>query len=110
MAFDKNLITMNSRIPFRRNQVRRQHERRANLYPFNSPEWVAMMQASFELWPKQDRREAERRAADRRQLERRATRRNPAAARHLRQHHRSFASDILAEDEKKMIMDLFREG
>lgn len=101
---------MNNQTQFRRNEIRRQKERRINQYAFNSPEWVAMMRASFELWPKHDRRETERRTADRRKLERRADRRNPAATQHLRQQHRTFASDILAEDEKKMIMDLFREG
>lgn len=99
-----------SKIQFRRTHARRQNERRANQYTFNSPEWVAMMRANFELWPKQDRRESERRAADRRKLERRAHRRNPAAARHLRHQNSALTNDILADDEKKMIMDLFREG
>ena len=101
---------MDNQTQFRRNEVRRQKERRTNPYAFNSPEWVAMMRASFELWPKHDRRETERRAADRRKLERRANRRNPAATRHLRHQHHSLSSDILADDEKKMIMDLFRDN
>lgn len=101
---------MDNQTQFRRNEVRRQKERRTNPYAFNSPEWVAMMRASFELWPKHDRRETERRAADRRKLERRANRRNPAATWHLRHQHRSLSSDILADDEKKMIMDLFRDN
>lgn len=101
---------MDNKIQFRRIHARRQNERRANPYSFNSPEWLAMMRANFELWPKYDRRESERRAADRRQRERRAHRRNPAATRHLRHQNSILAKDILADDEKKMIMDLFREG
>ena len=101
---------MNNHTQFRRNEVRRQKERRTNQYAFNSPEWVAMMRASFELWPKHDRRETERRAADRRKLERRANRRNHLATRHLRHQQHALSSDILADDEKKMIMDLFRDS
>lgn len=67
------------------------------------------MRESYELWPKHDRREMERRTADRRATERRTQRRNSLAAKHLRRSNRHFAEDILAEDEKKMIMDLFRE-
>jgi len=65
---------------------------------------------NYELWPKYDRREMERRTADRRAAERRTQRRNSLAAKHLRQSGRLFSDDILAEDEKKMIMDLFRDG
>lgn len=67
------------------------------------------MKENYELWPKYDRREMERRKADRRATERRTQRRNSLAAKHLRRSNRHFSDDILAEDEKKMIMDLFRD-
>lgn len=67
------------------------------------------MMENYELWPKQERRTLERRTADRRSAERRVQRGNSFAARHLRRSGRPFSEDILAEDEKKMIMDLFRD-
>lgn len=108
MKVEQLLIAMNTDTHFRRNHSRRQSERRANPFPFNSPEWIAVMKESYELWPKYDRREMERRTADRRAAERRTQRRNSLAAKHLRRSNRFTADDILAEDEKKMIMDLFR--
>lgn len=66
------------------------------------------MMENFELWPKTDRREVERRSADRRSAERRAQRRNTLAVKHLRRYQHSVTDEILAEEEKKMIMDLFR--
>lgn len=67
------------------------------------------MMENFELWPKYDRREVERRSADRRSAERRTQRRNTLAAKHLRRFQHGFSDEILAEEEKKMIMDLFRD-
>jgi len=100
---------MSTNSHFRRMFIRRQEERRSNPYAFNSPEWVAVMMENFELWPKTDRRMGERRSSDRRHIERRTKRRNPAAAKYLRRPARSELKDVLAEDERRMIMDLFRD-
>lgn len=109
MKVEQMLIAMNTETHFRRQHSRRQSERRVNPFPFNSPEWIAVMMENYQLWPKYDRRESERRMADRRAAERRAQRRNSSAAKLLRRSGRLFADEILAEDEKQMIMDLFRE-
>lgn len=100
---------MKADISFRRNHARRQKERRTNPFAFNSPEWIEVMMKNFALWPKHDRREGERRSCERRSLDRRSQRRHAMAARHAHRSQRFLADDILAEDEKKMIMDLFRE-
>lgn len=100
---------MASEIQFRRNFVRRQKERRVNPYAFNSPEWIAMMRESYELWPRVDRRFRERRSSERRHFERRSQRRNPSGAKQLRRDIGIAREDILADDEKQMIMDLFRD-
>lgn len=109
MKVEQLLIAMNTETHFRRTHSRRQSERRVNPFPFNSPEWIAVMMENYQLWPKLDRRESERRTAERRAAERRTQRRNSPAAKLLRRAGRLSADDILAEDEKKMIMDLFRE-
>ena len=67
------------------------------------------MKEQFVLWPKQDRRNSDRRASDRRAEERRSFRRNAKSFRHIRNPQPSLAANILEEDEKKMIMDLFRD-
>ena len=100
---------MSPQTHFRRTFIRRQEERRTNPYAFNSPEWIAVMMENFELWPKSDRRSGERRSSDRRNFDRRSNRRHPAAAKYLRRPARPELNDILAEEERKMIMDLFRD-
>ena len=92
----------------RRRTVRRQQERRKNNFEFNSPEWIAMMKENYVLWPKYDRRKRERRSSDRRKADRRSIERNTSAASWLRQPKIS-ADSILDDDEKQMILDLFRE-
>lgn len=67
------------------------------------------MMENFELWPKTDRRNGERRASDRRNFDRRSNRRNPSAAKYLRRPVRAELKDVLAEEERKMIMELFRD-
>ena len=93
----------------RRELVRRQKERRKNDFEFNSPEWIAMIQEHYVLWPKYDRRKQERRSRDRRNSERRSTERNSSAAKYLRQSDFVSSDDILDHNEKRMILDLFRK-
>lgn len=100
---------MNSKTNYRRNHARRHKERRSNPFEFNSPEWIALMMEQFVLWPKQDRRNSDRRSSDRRAQERRTFSRNAYSSRHIRHPQPSLTADILEEDEKKMIMDLFRD-
>jgi len=100
----------NTQSNSRRCLIRRQQERRANPFAFNSPEWVAMMRQQFLLWPKEERRRLDRRDADRRSLERRAAMRSTARAKKLRLPHLHTIGSILDEEERQMIMDLFREN
>ena len=100
---------MSPKTHFRRTYVRRQEERRSNPYAFNSPEWIAVMKENFELWPKTDRRMGERRSSDRRNVERRSSRRSQNATKYLRRPAEPELNDILADEERKMIMDLFRD-
>ncbi|MGY6276779.1 hypothetical protein [Methylomonas sp. MgM2] len=101
---------MNSNLNHvRRKFVRRQNERRKNNFEFNSPEWIAMMQEHYVLWPKYDRRKHERRSRERRKSERRNTERKSATAKYLRQTKFLSSDDILDDAEKRMILDLFRK-
>lgn len=100
---------MKSQTNFRRSHVRRDKERRSNPFEFNSAEWVAMMKEHYVLWPRQDRRSSDRRSSDRRAEERRTFSRNAYSSRHIRHLQPSLTADILEEDERKMIMDLFRD-
>lgn len=68
-----------------------------------------MMMQQFVLWPKQDRRNSERRASDRRNEERRSFSRNASSSRHIRHPQVTMTTNVLEEDEKQMIMDLFRD-
>ncbi|MBS3964637.1 MAG: hypothetical protein KGZ80_09120 [Methylomonas sp.] len=96
----------------RRQHERRQHERRSNPHPFNSAEWLAVIQQQYVLWPKQDRRITERRDADRRHSERRSKARNGSGS--LVRRPRVSADPLLADrilddDEKAMILALFAD-
>lgn len=95
----------------RRQQERRQFERRTNPHPFNSQEWLAVVQEQYVLWPKTDRRVAERRDADRRRGERRsAARANGSLVRRPRPGFNPLATEhILDDDEKAMILGLFAD-
>lgn len=93
----------------RRRFVRRQNERRTNPHAFNSSEWLTMMRERFVLWPKQDNRQYDRRAADRRNEERRSARRETGYSRALRSYRSYAAENILGEDEKQFIRFLFSE-
>lgn len=91
----------------RRRKVRRQQERRTNPFAFNSAEWIATVQQQYLLWPKQDRRLDDRRAAERRELDRRAALRN--AKPKFQRNHWFSADTVLNDEEKQMILDLYAE-
>lgn len=103
---------MKSQTNFRRSHARRHKERRSNPFEFNSAEWIALMKEHYVLWPKQDRRNSDRRALDRRAEERRSFSRNAYSSRHIRQPQPQplLTASILEEDEKQMILDLFRDA
>ncbi len=102
--------TMNSeQSSQRRKTSRRQRERRGNPFPFNSPEWIAWLQQHYLLWPKYDRRLQDRRASERREIDRRNSFRTPLLARSYRYVRRLSAEDILNDEEKQMIRELFNE-
>lgn len=99
---------MNSSHATRRWEMRRKQERRNNPFEFNSKEWIACIQHQYLLWPKQDRRQSDRRLSERREVDRRAQRRNQEQA-HF-QRVQVFSSDsILIAEEKQMIQALFAE-
>ncbi len=93
----------------RRNAHRRSKERRENPYAFNSPEWIAMMEERYVLWPKVDNRKQDRRSSDRRTNERRTTLRNVALSRSMRRARTHDMNNILGHQEKQFILDLFNE-
>lgn len=97
---------MSSDNDVRRIWIRRQKERRSNDLAFNSPEWIAMMQESFVLWPKLDRRKEDRRACERRKLDRRSLLRKEGGDRHFPVI--LTADNVLDDEEKRMILDLFK--
>lgn len=88
----------------RRQQNRRQQERRNLNLKFNSPEWIEYMQSHFLLWPKMDRRQRERRSSDRRASERRQPKR---ALTQPQPRYSLTTSDLLSDEEKQMIQNLF---
>ena len=61
------MASSNSNFRSKRQQERRIKERRAIEYEFGSPEWITRIQKENLLWPKQDRRQRDRRAGERRQ-------------------------------------------
>ena len=92
----------NSRQDTRRKFERRSKERRINPFEFGSDEWREMIQKEYLLWPKQDRRIAERRSATRRQGNRRV--KNNGAVRMPRQINNLH--DLLTNEERDMLNDL----
>lgn len=68
-----------------------------------------MMQEQFLLWPKKNRRKKDRRTSDRRQFDRRAAFRDATLAQKLRRSYPAEIDMVLEDDEKQLIMDLFRD-
>jgi len=89
----------------RRRDERRRYSRRLIKHAFGSEKWVQVVRASYVFWPKEDRRSKERRNNIRRMVERR-TRLHKYRLRALRQQH--LQSQILTEEERKMLNDLNR--
>lgn len=95
---------MNDKPSSRRSGARRQKERRENPFAFNSAEWIAVMKDQYLLWPKRERRMAERRAADRREALRIG---RPLRSSHWLREENSVS--LLNDEEKQMIQALFNE-
>lgn len=93
----------------RRRTIRRQQERRTNPFDFNSAEWVAFVQQEYMLWPKHDRRVLDRRVSERREIDRRAALRDAEQATQFQRTRWFSADQILNDEEKQMIQDLFAE-
>lgn len=99
--------TLNSNTCTRR-LARRQNERRSNPFAFNSEEWIVMVQQQYLMWPKQDRRRDDRRAAERREYtfqpsSQRKQARPFQAERFMSSEH------LLSNEEKQMILNLYTE-
>ena len=92
----------NSRQETRRKLERRSKERRINPFEFGSDEWREMIQQEYLLWPKKDRRKAERRSLARRQGSRRG--KNGGRVRMPRQP--TSLHDLLTNEERDMLNDL----
>ncbi len=92
----------NSRQETRRKCERRSKERRINPFEFGTDEWREMIQQEYLLWPKQDRRIAERRSTARRQGNRRT--KNNGAMRMPRRPN--SLHDLLTDEEREMLNDL----
>ncbi|MFW5442950.1 MAG: hypothetical protein ACKE51_01410 [Methylococcaceae bacterium] len=88
----------------RRESERRFKKRRVIHFPFGSTEWVNMIQQSYLLWPKQDRRTQERRSQCRRQGCRRIN--NKGRVRSLAQG--KTMQDLLSKEEKQMLNELIQ--
>ncbi|MGR9115616.1 MAG: hypothetical protein ACU85E_07605 [Gammaproteobacteria bacterium] len=93
-----------SRQQSNRRQERRVKERRGIDYPFGSPEWIERVQQEHYLWPKQDRRNNERRMHDRRQKSRHFMNGRKASSRNSIK-----SQDLLTEEEKKLLNELMRQ-
>lgn len=68
---NRNVNLNEYRDKVRRMTERRKNSRRIIKAEFGSDKWVRAIQASYVLWPKQDRRQQDRRITSRRTLERR---------------------------------------
>ncbi len=94
----------NSRQKTRRKLERRVKERRVNPYEFGSVEWREIIQQQYLLWPKEDRRNSERRSLARRQGNRRI--KKNGQVRMPRQPN--SLSDLLTNEEREMLNELSR--
>lgn len=91
----------NLRQRARRQQERRIKERRAVQYQFGSPEWLSRVQQENLLYPKQDRRNCDRRSHERRKKHRRITNTDKTPAVNA-----TWPAQLLTPEEKKMLNDL----
>ena len=93
----------------RRREDRRQFFRRIIKYAFGTDKWIEVVRSSYVFWPKQDRRFDERRTITRRMVERRTLlrkyRSHAFRQQTLRKH---LQSQMLTEEERKMLNDLNR--
>ena len=88
---------------------RRCHTRRILPYAFGTPEWVDAVQQAYAFWPRQDRRNQERRVVTRRTLER-AVGEDTAKYRQLSMRRRirrqQPETNMLSVEEIEMLQDL----
>lgn len=94
-----------SRQRTRRQAERRTHERRADDYPFGSPEWLNRVQQENLLYPKQDRRRCDRRSQERRKKTRRVSNGHKT-----RKFKASSPQQLLTQEEIQMLNDLMRQN
>jgi hypothetical protein len=98
------LVKNDVRNSFRRSNIsRRVNDRRVVDFPFGSEEWVENIKTNYHVWPKTDRRQANRRIEDRRAFDRRQ--------RQLSDQQRSeqkYSSILLTHEELKLIEELFK--
>lgn len=98
------MVTSNIRKKARRVAERRMKERRKILFEFDSVEWRKAIQQEYLLWPKKDRRHADRRAVGRRQV----LRRIKNSVKPKRREQLSTLSGILTSEEREMINQLIQ--
>jgi hypothetical protein len=88
---------------------RRAQERRMISYAFNSPEWIAVMSENFMLWPKLDRRKANKAELDRRRLDRRKKLANARMASTKARVYKPSISSELTDDELQYILNVYQD-
>jgi hypothetical protein len=100
-----NVKTRSRRSESRRTSDRRSKNRRIILYEFGSPEWVDNIQKNYLVWPKEERRKENRRRSERRANERRSLMRKNFNSRS----RYKAPSDLLSEEERKAIDEMFKK-
>lgn len=98
------MTSKDDRRKSRRQTERRSEERRVITYEFGSDEWIEMIQQSYLLWPKQDRRVKDRRENSRRKGGRRI---KPSGSIKVREYPKAL-SDLLTSEEKQMLNELIQ--
>ena len=89
----------------RRKSERRLGERRLVHFEFGSVEWQKNIERQYAMWPRIDRRALDRRTRERRNISRRT---HSADVTHTpRWAQSSIPTDILSEEERAMLADLF---
>jgi len=79
----------------------------ANKAEFGSDKWVRAIQASYVLWPKEDRRQQDRRITSRRTLERRdQLQRFRGMSLRQRMLKKQRQTQVLTAEERAMLKDL----
>ncbi len=103
----KNANLDEYRDKVRRMAERRKSSRRIIKAEFGSDKWVRAIQASYVLWPKEDRREQDRRITSRRTLERRdQLQRFRGMSLRQRMLKKQRQTQVLTAEEKAMLKDL----